>query len=342
MEMQIFLIILGTLAIFGGLFWAFRRRSKGPKTPSPLSAPPTQTPWEEALKKSREPFLARLQDAFTSLAGGATWNEFHPLWEKLEETLLSADLGPQLTEALLRGLREDFRETPDALALKTALRARMRSLLAVPVPEKKRGNPDVTLLIGVNGAGKTTTAGKLAAQAKANGQKVILGAADTFRAAAVEQLQTWAERIGVECIVPAQGANPAAVAFDAVAAAQARGADTVIVDTAGRLHTKEHLMEELRKVGRVVEKKIPGAPHEVLLVLDATLGQNALQQAKEFSAVLPATGIVLTKLDGSSRGGAAFAAVSQLGVPIRWVGVGEKVEDLRPFQADEFVAHLLP
>lgn len=244
---------------------------------------------------------------------------------------------------MLESLKRDFRERPDAETLKTRLRERMLSILeAVPQHEPTMGKPRVTLLIGVNGAGKTTTAGKLASQAKAAGRKVVLGAGDTFRAAAVEQLQTWANRIGVECVTPAQGANPAAVAFDAAAAGIARDADEVIIDTAGRLHTKDNLMEELRKVARVIEKKIPGAPHEVYLVLDATLGQNAVQQAKEFSAALKPTGVVLTKLDGSAKGGAAFAASTELGLPVAFVGMGESAQDLKPFSPKEFVEHLLP
>jgi fused signal recognition particle receptor len=248
-----------------------------------------------------------------------------------------------MSERLLDALKADFREKPEAGLLRSKLREKMRAVFDL-IPEAPRpiAKPFVTLLIGVNGAGKTTTAGKLASQAKAEGKKVILGAADTFRAAAVEQLKTWADRIGVECIVPAQGANPAAVAFDAVAAAISRDADELIIDTAGRLHTKENLMDELKKVVRVIQKKIPDAPHRVLLVLDATLGQNALLQAKEFSAAVPATGVVLTKLDGSAKGGAAFAVSADLGLPVAFVGMGETAEDLRPFSAEDFVRNLVP
>jgi fused signal recognition particle receptor len=285
-----------------------------------------------------------MREAFRELGSSENWNPNHPVWEKLEETLLAADLGPGMTERLLDTLKKDFREKPEAEALKAKLRDNMLSVFeAVPEKPVPMGvKPFVTLLIGVNGAGKTTTAGKLAAQAKAQGKKVILGAGDTFRAAAVDQLKTWADRIGVECIVPAQGANPAAVAFDTVAAGLARDADEVIIDTAGRLHTKDNLMDELRKVVRVIDKKVPGAPHRILLVLDATLGQNALHQAREFTSSAPATGVVLTKLDGSAKGGAAFAVSADLGLPVTFVGVGEKVEDLKPFSAREFVQHLLP
>jgi len=305
--------------------------------------PPTIAPWERALRKSREPLFARLKETLKELTSTHSWDPTHPIWERMEETLLAADLGPGMTERLLEALKKDFLEKPDSEQLKTKLREKMLAVFeAVPkagVPEAK---PFVTLLIGVNGAGKTTTAGKLAAQAKAEGKLVLLGAGDTFRAAAVEQLKTWADRIGVECIMPAQGANPAAVAFDTVAAGIAMNADEVIIDTAGRLHTKDNLMDELRKVVRVIQKKIPDAPHRVLLVLDATLGQNALLQAKEFGAAVKATGVVLTKLDGSSKGGAAFSVSADLGLPVAYVGIGETAADLRPFSASDFVRNLVP
>lgn len=351
--------IIGLFVIAAALLWARRQKRKnlgslrpslpeaGNRTDSKdfsLKAPiATPAPWELALKKSREPLLSRLKEAFVELSSAQPWNASHPLWEKIEETLLAADLGPSMTERLLEALKKDFQEKPDSDSLRTKLRDKMGAVFAA-VPERVRpqAKPFVTLLIGVNGAGKTTTAGKLASQAKISGKKVMLAAADTFRAAAVEQLQTWADRIGVECIVPAQGANPAAVAFDAVAAAIARDADELIIDTAGRLHTKENLMEELRKVVRVIQKKIPDAPHQVLLVLDATLGQNALAQAKEFNAAVPATGVVLTKLDGSAKGGAAFAVSADLGLPVAFVGMGETAEDLRAFSASEFVRNLVP
>lgn len=357
METDILLIISITLlilVIFGIYLFRRRRPKIGPRETIPLekkAAAPSETPspplspnpWQQALQKSREPLLARWKGAIQELASGASWNASHPVWEALEETLLGADIGPRLTEDLLDSLKRDFRERPEPEALKNRLRERMLEILEhVPQPELREGRPRVTLLIGVNGAGKTTTAGKLASQAKSAGKKVVLGAGDTFRAAAVEQLEAWAKRIGVECVKPAQGSNPAAVAFDAAAAALARDADELIIDTAGRLHTKENLMEELKKLARVVDKKIPGAPHQVLLVLDATLGQNALQQAKEFSAAVKPTGLVLTKLDGSAKGGAAFAASADLALPVAFVGVGERAEDLRPFSAKEFVDHLLP
>ncbi len=197
--------------------------------------------------------------------------------------------------------------------------------------------PHVTLIAGVNGSGKTTTAGKLSAHLTQQGKTVMLGAADTFRAAAVEQLTIWSERTGVPIIKHKDGADPAAVAFDAADAAASRGIDCLLIDTAGRLHTKVNLMEELKKIQRVVAKRVPGAPHEVLLVLDATTGQNGLQQAKVFTEALHVTGIVLTKLDGTAKGGIAVAIQRQLGIPIKLIGVGEAVEDLQPFNAREFV-----
>jgi fused signal recognition particle receptor len=337
------------------LIYSLRQRKSPQALPKPLAAePPSKSidqnkepiqkvqPWSLGLKKSREPFLARFKDAIQTMGGGTPWNESHPLWEKLEELLLVSDLGPKLCDHLLNSLKKNFPSEPTEVQLKLALKNQMLALLqSTPVNLPEPQKPCVTLLIGVNGAGKTTSAGKLAFQAKQKGKAVLLGAADTFRAAAVEQLQTWAERIGVECVVPAQGANPAAVAFDAVDAAIARGVDEVIIDTAGRLHTKDNLMEELRKIARVVDKKIPGAPHRVYLVLDASLGQNALPQAREFTAAIKTSGVILTKLDGSAKGGAAFAVTTELGIPILYVGLGETAEDLRPFSPEDFVQHLL-
>lgn len=325
-----------------------------PAAASPASGPTPSTAldtvlapapgWKSALERSRAPLLLRLQDATKGLLGGGTWGPEHPLWESLEEILLGADLGPRLSQTVLAHLRRDFREKPEPDFLRERLRQHLRDVLvSLPSPNTTpESGPRVTVLIGINGSGKTTTAGKLASQRKAEGKLVVLGAGDTFRAAAVEQLKTWADRIGVECILPAKGANPAAVAFDAVAAGLARGAQEIIIDTAGRLHTKDSLMEELKKVIRIIDKKLPGAPHEVLLVLDSTLGQNALIQAREFAAAVRPTGVVLTKLDGSSKGGAAFAVVAELGIPITYVGLGEGANDLAPFSPEDFVENLVP
>ncbi len=308
-----------------------------------------QVNWKHTLQKTRTPFLGRLQQVWETLSGEEGWNPGHPLWETLEEVLLSSDMGPRMSQILLEKLKEDCKEKPSKDYLISRIHTHM--LEALPQPSKQSNkqetettshSPRVTLLIGVNGSGKTTTAGKLAYQKKMEGRTVILGAADTFRAAAVEQLQVWAKRVGVECVAPAKSATPAAVAFEAVSMGISKNIDEVIIDIAGRLHTKENLMDELKKIGRVVQKKIPTAPHCVLLVLDATLGQNALFQAKEFTAALQVDAVVLTKLDGSAKGGAAFSVVTELGIPIQYVGVGETIGDLKPFSSEEFVRNLLP
>jgi fused signal recognition particle receptor len=206
---------------------------------------------------------------------------------------------------------------------------------------RSREGPTVILIVGVNGTGKTTTAAKLARRLQREGRRVVLAAADSYRAGAIAQLQVWAERLGVPCIAGAPGGDPAAVAFDAVDAAVSRGLDTVIVDTAGRLHTQEGLMDELRKLVRVVGRRLPGAPHETLLVLDGTVGQNAIQQGRLFTEAVRPTGIIVTKLDGSARGGAVTALRRELGLPIRFIGVGEQLDDLEPFDPRRFAEHLL-
>lgn len=301
--------------------------------------PPAE--WGSALQKSREPLLQKLKNAWSLLGGGNAWNDAHPLWEALEEAMITSDIGPRMTVQLLEKLRDQYNEEPSEARLREGLQKLMITTLeGVQAPGDTDSTPDITVLIGVNGSGKTTTTGKLAYKAKQAGKSVIVGAGDTFRAAAVEQLKTWAERIQVECIEPAQGANPAAVAFDTVQAGLSRSIDKIIIDTAGRLHTKDSLMEELKKVGRVIEKK--AGKHKVYLVLDATLGQNAIIQAKEFMQVMPITGVILTKLDGSAKGGAAFSVVAELGIPIVYVGLGESADDLREFSAREFVENLLP
>lgn len=266
--------------------------------------------------------------------------------EDLEDVLLAGDVGLPTTEALLERLRERIRadklETGEQV--ETALAEEVETLLLAGEGEDAgagaAGAPHVVLLVGVNGTGKTTTLGKLAHHHAREGRRVVVAAADTFRAAAVDQLRIWAERAGVDLIANATGSDPAAVAFDAVNAGKARGADVVLVDTAGRLQTKVNLMEELRKIGRVVDKAHPGAPHEVLLVLDATTGQNAIQQAETFGAVIPVTGLVLTKVDGTAKGGVVVAISHRLGIPVRFLGLGEGIEDLEPFDAKAFARAL--
>ena len=264
--------------------------------------------------------------------------------EELEEILITADFGMQATQELVRALTErlkdDDQHDPGQLReiLAEEVRARLKDIGPDwPTPES---GPLVIMVVGVNGVGKTTTIGKLAKQFADQGKKVVLGAGDTFRAAAAEQLEVWGTRSGSDVVRHKEGSDPGAVAFDAVKAAVARKADVLILDTAGRLHTKVNLMEELKKIRRVVDREVPGAPHETLLVLDATTGQNALIQAKMFREAVEVSGIALTKLDGTAKGGIVVAISTQLDLPVRLIGVGEGVADLRPFSADEFVAAL--
>ncbi len=268
------------------------------------------------------------------------------LLEELEALLLTADVGVPATNRIIQDLSARVRrhELSKPSALVTALRAELKLILstnAAPVRQPASGLPQVILMVGVNGVGKTTTIGKLAKQLQAEGNSIMLAAGDTFRAAAVEQLQTWGERNRVPVISQGQGADSASVIYDALQAATARGIDVLIADTAGRLHTKSNLMEELKKIARVMQKIDPEAPHEVLLVVDATTGQNALHQAQEFHRAIPLTGIALTKLDGTAKGGIVFALADQLRIPIRFIGVGEQIDDLRYFQPNEFLDALL-
>jgi len=266
--------------------------------------------------------------------------------DELEMRLITADVGVETTERILSGLRKQVqrKELGNLDALLAALRKALLDVVSpgeVPLVFDRSISPFVVLVVGVNGAGKTTTIGKLARRMKEHGLKVMLAAGDTFRAAAVEQLQVWGERNGVTVIEQATGADPAAVSFDAVQAAKARGTDIVLVDTAGRLHTQSNLMEELKKVKRVIGRVDATAPHEVLLVLDASQGQNALQQARLFNEALGVTGVVLTKLDGTAKGGIILAIASELKLPIRFIGTGETAEDFDEFDAESFVDALL-
>ena len=285
------------------------------------------------LKKTRDSIMGSVNSmlhAFTKID--------EELFEELEEILIMGDVGAptagRICDELRRKVKERGVTDPEAV----------RGLLYETVAEMLRGGqelrlttkPSVILVIGVNGVGKTTTIGKLAARFRAEGKKVVLGAADTFRAAAIEQLEIWAERAGADIVKHTQGADPAAVVFDSIAAAKARGADEVICDTAGRLHNKKNLMDELAKISRIIDRELPDADKEVLLVLDATTGQNAGNQAREFKNAAGITGIVLTKLDGTARGGVVLAIREDLDVPVKFIGVGEGVDDLQPFDPDDF------
>jgi len=254
--------------------------------------------------------------------------------EALEESLLAADVGLGATTRLVAAVSQRPRT---GTGLRAALTDEIRGIFdGVRPPDQKVSSPHVVLVVGVNGTGKTTTVGKLAHRFRQNGQQTLICAADTFRAAAVDQLQVWASRAGVDIVRAGEGADAAAVVFDALSAAKARGVDTVLVDTAGRLHTRVNLMAELDKIRRITAREVPGAPHEVLLVLDATVGQNGLVQAREFAAAAGVTGVVLTKLDGTAKGGIAIAIAHDLGLPILYVGVGEGIDDLLPFDAGAY------
>ncbi len=291
------------------------------------------------LSKTREALGAEIQA--TLLDGDVD----EQTWERLEEALIMADVGATTTARVVGELEEEA--TGGAISGGEALGSRLAEMLAsiARTGEDRidlRHAPTVIMAVGVNGTGKTTTIGKLAWHLQQElGLKVVLGAADTFRAAAVEQLAGWAKRAGCEIVTGREGSDPGSVAFEAVRQARAGGADVVIIDTAGRLHTQDNLMAELAKVRRVISKQLEGAPHETLLTVDATTGQNGLRQAKLFSEVVPVDGIVLTKLDGTAKGGIALAIAGELGIPVKLIGIGEALEDLRPFDADEYARALL-
>jgi fused signal recognition particle receptor len=295
---------------------------------------------KEAVTRTRENLTERIEEvvSFGKEIDRSTLND-------LEATLIGADLGTTTTREILAKLQEkaDRKQIQNVEELKRLLKEELLAILNAantrPV-EKVEGTPEVILVVGVNGTGKTTTIGKLAQVFRSQGKTVLLCAADTFRAAAIEQLEIWGSRTGTEVISTKPGSDPAAVLYDALKAASARHTDYVIIDTAGRLHTKTNLMAELEKMRRTAQRLIPGAPHEILLVMDATTGQNGLQQARQFTGSVGTTGIVLTKLDGTAKGGVVVAISRELGVPVRYVGVGEKPGDLLPFDSQEFVDSL--
>lgn len=301
---------------------------------------------DQPVSEQRFTFLNRTRQLFSRISNNVEQNDTitDSLWEELEESLLEADVGPRTTIWLIEHLRQ--RATEEKMRTGTqvqrALREEMGLLLgnSASLRFSKKSPLTVILVIGVNGSGKTTTIAKMAYRLTKEGHKVILAAGDTFRAAAIDQLKVWGERIGVPVISQNPNSDPGAVVYDSIQAAQTRGCDILIIDTAGRLHTKYNLMEELKKINRVIQKFVPDGPHELLMVIDATTGQNALLQARQFAADIGLTGVVITKLDSTAKGGFAFAVADDLGVPIKFIGTGEKVENLAPFDPQSFVAAL--
>ncbi len=309
-----------------------------PAEPEVVISPKNVAGFRKGLAATRGGFMARLKALFTGK------KEIDPaILEQMEEVMLSSDVGVKTTQAILGRLREgmDKQELSDADAVWAALRAEATRILSPPRPRQKTTpKPLVVLMVGVNGVGKTTTIGKLATKAKDDGKKVLLAAGDTFRAAAVQQLEVWGKRASAEVVKGKDGGDPGAVAFEATKKAVDDGADLLLVDTAGRLHTKTPLMDEVKKVKRTIAKALDGAPHETLLVLDATTGQNALTQAAMFKDALDLSGLILTKLDGTAKGGVVLGVCDELKVPVRYVGLGERAEDLREFVAADFVEAL--
>ena len=293
---------------------------------------------KSGLEKTKNAFFGQLNSMFRAFV-----KVDEDFLEELEDMLISADVGVETSEEIISELRE--KDKDDRLKsgedVKNALRDILREKIGDGEALKLTTSPSVILVIGVNGVGKTTTIGKISARLADEGKKVVIAAADTFRAAAIDQLEVWCERSGAELIKQSEGSDPAAVVFDAAAAARKRRADVLIVDTAGRLHNKKNLMDELAKIDRVLSRELPDADRETLLVLDSTTGQNAVMQAAEFKNSADITGLVLTKLDGTAKGGAIFSIKGTLGIPVKFIGVGEGVDDLQPFDADMFVSALL-
>ncbi len=294
--------------------------------------------FKKGLKKTRDEGITAQMDEVIESYEEIT----DELFDELEEILIMGDVGMPTAERIIRDLKRKIEN--DKIKDVKQVRETMKDIVSGVVWGgsylRLRSKPSIILMIGVNGVGKTTTIGKLALRLKGQNRKVILGAADTFRAAAIEQLQVWADRADVDLIKHAEGSDPAAVVYDTIQAGKARGADVIIIDTAGRLHNKKNLMDELNKISRVIERVLPDASKEILLVLDATTGQNAVNQAKDFKEAAGITGIVLTKLDGTAKGGVVLAINNELDVPVKFVGVGERIEDLQPFDADAFAAGL--
>ncbi|HIX92549.1 MAG TPA: signal recognition particle-docking protein FtsY [Firmicutes bacterium] len=289
---------------------------------------------KSGLAKTKDALFKKVDDLFKSFV-----KVDEDMLEELEELLIMSDVGATSSEEIIERLREKIRDEriTDPEACKVALREILVDMIGEGEPLRLESKPSVILVIGVNGVGKTTSIAKIANRLKQNKKQVLLAAADTFRAAAIDQLQIWADRVGVELIKHSEGSDPAAVVFDAVAAAKKRGSDVLIIDTAGRLHNKKNLMDELAKINRVIDRELPGASRETLLVLDATTGQNAVSQAKEFKHAADITGLILTKLDGTAKGGIVFSIKQELDIPVKFIGVGEKYDDMQEFVARDFV-----
>ena len=292
---------------------------------------------KSGLFKTKNAIVAKIDNLFKS---------FHrideDLFDELEELLISADIGVNTTEEILDTLRDLVRENryTEPEDVKNELVSLLRSMIGEHEPLKLDTTPSVILVIGVNGVGKTTSIGKISAELKSQHKKVVVAAADTFRAAAAEQLTVWCERAGVDIVKQAAGADPASVVFDAISSAKSKKADVLIIDTAGRLHNKKNLMDELAKINRVILRELPDASRETLLVLDATTGQNAVLQAREFKDAAEITGLILTKLDGTAKGGIIISIKKELGIPVKFIGVGEKIDDMKPFDSEEFAKAL--
>ena len=289
---------------------------------------------KNGLTKTKDAFFGQVNDVLKSFR-----RVDEDLLEELEELLICADMGAETAMSVVDELREKIKEDKitGADTVKDALKEILRDHIGEGEPLKLETTPSVILVIGVNGVGKTTSIGKISAHLKSQGKKVIVAAADTFRAAAIDQLAVWCDRAGVDLIRQNEGGDPAAVVFDAASAAKKRGADVLIIDTAGRLHNKKNLMDELAKIDRVIERELPGTSRETMLVLDSTTGQNAVIQAKEFMQAAKITGLILTKLDGTAKGGAVFSIKKMLGIPVKFIGVGEQMEDMQPFDSAMFV-----
>jgi fused signal recognition particle receptor len=331
---------------FGEEIEELRETSGGEPPRQPAYTPPAEN------TNDKKGYFARLKERLAETRAVLTTRVDHLILgvkeidehvlEELEEILITSDLGVATTEALMDAVREKIarRELGSPDRVRQILQEEMLRILSLPCPDRTDARPYVVLVVGVNGVGKTTTVAKLAKRFVSEGKQVMVVAADTFRAAAVEQLTIWSERAGAEIVKQQTGADPSAVVFDAMSAARARRTDVVLIDTAGRLHTKANLMDELKKVKRIAGRELPGAPHDVLLVLDATTGQNAVSQAKLFHEAVEVTQLAMTKLDGTAKGGILVAIAHELGIPIRYIGLGEKMDDLRDFEAAAFVEAL--